>query len=113
MSETIGSFTVDDAFGILKPAVGIVEYPPATFNYTQAVPVESIITTERHFDTAADALEEAEDYREIVGEVVVFRGINVFVADCVPGHRAAKTSLTGGGIATAKWTLLATFVWVP
>lgn len=113
MTEDIGGFTVDSAEGILKPAIGTIEDPPAVFNYTQSVPVESSITTSRSFPTVAEALTETQAYRLIVGEQIVFRGVTCFVVDCVPDHRKARQGEGGEGIAEAVWTLAASFAWVP
>lgn len=113
MTETIGPYTVDTAEGILRPAQGIVQVGvgPPVYDASQAVGLPSRIVTARACTDAAAALIEAEAYRGLVGYVVAFRGVPVFVADVAPDHQAQRNGLEG--VATAVWTLVAPMTWIP
>jgi len=113
MTEAIGLFTVDAAEGILRPAQGIIQVGvgPPVYDASQAVGLPSTITSVRRCADAAAALVEAEAYRTVVGLVVAFRGVPVFVADVVPDHKAQRNGEEG--VATAVWTLVAPMTWTP
>lgn len=119
MSETLGSFTVDAAEGVLRPALGIIKTSidpaPPTYDASQAVGVGSPITTVRRFATPALALAEALAYRAAVGGIATFNGVACFIADCEPDHRAADDSHGGpdGAVCTARWVLVAPLGWTP
>jgi len=118
VTKTLGTFTVDAAEGVLRPALGIIKTSidpaPPTYDASQAVGIGSPITTVRRFATPLLALTEALAYRAAVGGVLTFRGVSCFVADCVPDHQAVGDSHSGaGGICTARWTLVAPLGWVP
>lgn len=118
MSETLGSFTVDTAEGVLRPALGIIQTSidpaPRTYDTSLAVGVGSPILTARRFATPALALAEAQAYRGVVGAAVMFRGLLCFVADCVPDHGAkADGDNPDDAVCTAKWVLVAPLSWVP
>jgi hypothetical protein len=113
MPEPLGPFTVI-AEGILRPAQGIVQVgvgPPPVYDVGQAVGLPSRITTAHDCADAAAALAEAQAYRDIVGTVVTFRGVPVFVADVQPDHKAERNGQEG--VVTAVWTLVAPMSWVP
>lgn len=116
MTETIGTFTVDAAEGILQPAYGIiktsVDPAPPTYYAGQAVGVESSIKSVRAFATPALALAEALAYAAAIGAVVSFRGVACFVANVEPDHQAMKVE-GKEATATANWTLVASPAWVP
>jgi len=116
MTETIGTFTVDTAEGVLQPAYGIIKTsidpaPPAYYS-GQAVGVESKITTARRFSTPTLALAEALSYASAIGAVVAFRGVACFVANVEPDHRASEVE-GSPAVATAVWTLVASPAWAP
>jgi len=115
--ETIGAWSAA-CHGTLVPAVGVMIYPQPPPNppviYTgQARPVPSIIESATPCADEAEALAVALAQMASIGQVLTFRGVACMVADCQADHRAAHTSLAGGGVATARWTLLAQLNWVP